>query len=46
MTKCYRLLLATFVVDSSGKITYAFVSEDYKRRAPSKEIIKSLKALR
>lgn len=37
-------LSATYVVDSSGKITYAFLDADYKKRAEPAEVIEAVKA--
>lgn len=39
-------LAVTYVIDANGKITYAFLSADYKERAEPKEIIAALKALK
>ncbi len=33
---------ATYVIDSEGKITYAFVQEDYTQRADPEEVLKAL----
>ncbi|WP_146392874.1 peroxiredoxin-like family protein [Allorhodopirellula solitaria] len=37
-------LSATYVVDQSGKITYAFLDADYKKRAEPSEVIAAVKA--
>ena len=37
-------LSATYVIDKSGKITYAFLDADYKKRAEPADIIKAVKA--
>jgi len=37
-------LAATYVIDTSGKITYAFLDADYKKRAEPAEVIKAVKA--
>ncbi|QEG39117.1 peroxiredoxin-like family protein [Roseimaritima ulvae] len=37
-------LSATYVIDSSGKITYAFLDADYKKRAEPAEVIEAVKA--
>ena len=34
-----------FVVNSKGIITYSFVEEDYKKRAPEKDIIKAIQKI-
>ena len=39
-------LAVTYVVDTNGKITYAFLNSDYKKRAEPEEIIKALKDLK
>ncbi|QDT01981.1 Putative peroxiredoxin bcp [Rubripirellula lacrimiformis] len=38
-------LSATYVVDKSGKITYAFLDADYKKRAEPAEVIAAVKAI-
>ncbi|SMP44005.1 Peroxiredoxin [Neorhodopirellula lusitana] len=38
-------LSATYVIDTNGKITYAFLDADYKNRAAPKEIIAAVKAI-
>jgi len=30
---------ATFIINSSGEVTYAFVNKNYKKRAPVKEVL-------
>lgn len=37
-------LSATYVIDQSGKITYAFLDADYKKRAEPSEVIAAVKA--
>ncbi|MCL4114539.1 UNVERIFIED_CONTAM: hypothetical protein GTU68_057388 [Idotea baltica] len=37
-------LAATYVIDQSGKITYAFLDADYKKRAEPAEVIEAVKA--
>ncbi len=37
-------LSATYVINSSGKITYAFLDADYKKRAEPSEVIQAVKA--
>lgn len=37
-------LSATYVVDSKGRITYAFLDADYKKRAEPSEVITAVKA--
>ena len=37
-------LAATYVIDSSGKITYAFLDADYKKRAEPSDVIEAVKA--
>lgn len=37
-------LSATYVVDSSGKITYAFLNADYKKRAEPSDVITAVQA--
>ncbi|WP_242631946.1 peroxiredoxin-like family protein [Rubripirellula amarantea] len=37
-------LSATYVINSSGKITYAFLDADYKKRAEPSEVIEAVKA--
>ncbi len=32
----------TFVINTDGIVTYAFVDEDYKKRAPIKDVLKAL----
>ena len=36
-------LAATYVIDTSGKITYAFLDADYKKRAEPSEVIAAVK---
>jgi peroxiredoxin len=38
-------LAATYVIDSSGKITYAFLDADYKKRAEPDDVIAAVKAV-
>ncbi|WP_146457183.1 peroxiredoxin-like family protein [Rubripirellula tenax] len=38
-------LSATYVIDSSGKITYAFLDADYTKRAEPTEVMAAVKAL-
>jgi peroxiredoxin len=38
-------LAATYIVDKNGKIVYAFVDADYKKRAETTDLIKILKKL-
>jgi len=38
-------LAATYIVNTEGKIVYAFVDEDYKKRAETKDLIETLKGL-
>ncbi|WKN32825.1 peroxiredoxin-like family protein [Porifericola rhodea] len=38
-------LAATYVIDSSGKIRYAFLDADYRNRAEPEEVLKQLKQL-
>jgi len=37
-------LAATYVIDQSGKITYAFLDADYKKRAEPADVIEAVKA--
>lgn len=37
-------LAATYVIDKSGKITYAFLDADYKKRAEPADVIAAVKA--
>lgn len=37
-------LSATYVIDQSGKITYAFLDADYKKRAEPADVIEAVKA--
>ena len=37
-------LAATYVIDSSGKITYAFLDADYKKRAEPSDVLAAVKA--
>ncbi|QDT31934.1 peroxiredoxin-like family protein [Thalassoglobus polymorphus] len=37
-------LSATYVIDQSGKITYAFLDADYKKRAEPADVIKAVEA--
>lgn len=39
-------LAATYVIDSSGKITYAFLDADYKKRAEPDDVIAAVKAVK
>lgn len=39
-------LAVVFVIDRSGKIAYAFVDEDYKKRANVEDIVKALEAIK
>lgn len=36
---------ATFVIDKDGTVTYAFVNENYKKRAPIKDVIAAVDEL-
>ena len=36
-------LAATYVIDTSGKITYAFLDADYKKRAEPSEVLEAIK---
>jgi len=38
-------LSATYVVNKSGKITYAFLDADYKKRAEPADVIAAVKAI-
>lgn len=38
-------LSATYVIDPSGKITYAFLDADYKKRAEPADVIEAVKAI-
>lgn len=38
-------LSATYVIDKSGTITYAFLDADYKKRAEPVEVIAAVKSL-
>ena len=38
-------LSATYVIDKSGKITYAFLDADYKNRAEPAEVVEAVKAV-
>jgi peroxiredoxin len=38
-------LAATYVIDKGGKITYAFVDEDFRKRAPVQELVNAVQAL-
>lgn len=38
-------LAATYVIDTNGKISYAFLDADYRKRAEPAEIIKALESL-
>ena len=37
-------LAATYVIDKSGKITYAFLDADYKKRAEPSDVVAAVKA--
>ena len=37
-------LAATYVIDKSGKITYAFLDVDYKKRAEPSDVVAAVKA--
>lgn len=39
-------LAVVYVIDRSGKIAFAFVDEDYKKRANVEDIVKALEAIR
>ena len=39
-------LAATYVSDTNGVVTYAFLDADYRKRAEPQEIIKALDALK
>lgn len=39
-------LAATYVIDTNGVVTYAFLDADYRKRAEPQEIIKALDALK
>lgn len=39
-------LAATYVIDTNGMVTYAFLDADYRKRAEPQEIIKALDALK
>ena len=39
-------LSATYIVNQSGEITYAFLEPDYKKRATPADIIKNLQKIR
>jgi peroxiredoxin len=38
-------MAATYVIDSSGRITYASVSADYRQRAEPAEVLATVKAI-
>ena len=38
-------LAATYVIDKSGKITYAFLDADYKKRAEPADVVAAVKAI-
>lgn len=38
-------LAATYVIDKGGKITYAFVDEDFRKRAPVQDLVAAVQAL-
>lgn len=38
-------LSATYVIDTSGKITYSFLDADYKQRAEPAEVVEAVKAV-
>ncbi|MBU6412102.1 MAG: redoxin domain-containing protein [Planctomycetes bacterium] len=38
-------LAATYVIDKGSKITYAFVDEDFRKRAPVQELVNAVQAL-
>jgi peroxiredoxin len=46
MDKAELPISATYVVDSSGNIAYAFLDPDYKKRAEPEKIIETLKSLK
>ena len=37
-------LAATYVINKSGKITYAFLDADYKKRAEPSDVVQAVKA--
>lgn len=39
-------LAVTYIINTDGKITYAFIDKDYKKRAEPEEILKALKELK
>lgn len=39
-------LAVTYIINKDGKITYAFIDKDYKKRAEPEEIIRELKKLK
>src|SRR5690606_18563588 len=39
-------LAVTYIINTDGKISYAFIDKDYKKRAEPEEIIKELKKLK
>lgn len=45
-TKKELPLAVTYIIDKNGKITYAFLDTDYKKRAEPEEILKALKELK
>lgn len=45
-TKKELPLAVTYIIDKNGKITYAFLDTDYKKRAEPEEILKALKKLK
>jgi peroxiredoxin len=38
-------MAATYVIDSSGRITYASVNADYRQRAEPAEVLAAVKAI-
>lgn len=38
-------LAATYVIDKGGRITYAFVDEDFRKRAPVQDLVNAVQAL-
>jgi peroxiredoxin len=46
MTRPELPLAVTYVIDKTGKITYAFIESDYKKRADPEVIIDELKKIK
>ena len=38
-------LAATYVINTNGKVSYAFLNADYRERAEPAEVLEALKAL-